>query len=155
MSPSVTRTRVATKKVGKSLHGRKKYTLAPIVLLSRKAHIKPWGKSAAIDLYECDHNRLTSKKLLKEFVLQVIKLIKMQAHGPCHIDRFGNKEENLEGYSAMQFIETSAITVHLDEKWNRAFIDIFSCKNFNEQEAFDFAKRYFNAQEGKLTVLDR
>jgi len=114
-----------------------------------------WGKSVHIDLMGCEHDRLTSVPLLESFIAEVIKKIGMKAHGPCHIERFGSPEDNLEGYSAMQFIETSSITVHLDEILNRAYIDIFSCKNFAEQEAFDFSKEYFKAQEGKLTVLDR
>ncbi len=116
---------------------------------------KHWGKSAHIDLSSCDHDRLTSAPLLEAFISEVISKIGMKAHGPCHIERFGSPDQNLEGYSAMQFIETSSITVHLDEIGNRAYIDIFSCKNFAEQDAFDFAKEYFVAKEGKLTVLER
>lgn len=114
-----------------------------------------WGKSAHIDLTGCEHDRLTSAPILESFVKELVGKIGMQAHGPCYIDRFGSPDSDLEGYSAMQFIETSAITVHLDEVGNRAYIDIFSCKDFTEQEAFDFAKQYFTAQAGKLTVLDR
>ncbi len=114
-----------------------------------------WGKSAHINLAGCAHDRLTSAQLLESFVAEMIRKIGMAAHGPCYIDRFGTAEESLEGFSAMQFIETSTITVHLDEIGNRAYIDIFSCKNFEEQVAFEFAKEYFNAQDGKVTVLDR
>ena len=42
-----------------------------------------------------------------------IDAIGMRAHGPLMIERFGDGE--LEGWSAMQFIETSSITVHADE----------------------------------------
>lgn len=121
-------------------------------LLSLKNH---WGKSAHIDLIDCEHGRLTSVPILEAFVQELVVRISMVAHGPCYIDRFGSPHESLEGYSAMQFIETSAITVHLDEVGNRAYIDVFSCKNFAEQEAFDFSKEYFKAEQGKLTVLDR
>ena len=116
---------------------------------------KHWGKSAHIDLVGCDHDRLTSAPLLEEFILEVISKIGMKAHGSCHIERFGSPDQNLEGFSAMQFIETSSITVHLDEIGNRGYIDIFSCKNFAEQDAFDFAKEFFVAKEGTVTVLER
>ncbi|HSX25152.1 MAG TPA: S-adenosylmethionine decarboxylase [Candidatus Andersenbacteria bacterium] len=127
--------------------------ISPMILVSHKRKIKPWGMSSSIDLHDCDHNRLTSKKLLREFVLEIIKVVEMEAHGPCHIDRFGSG--NLEGYSAIQFIETSSITVHLDEKWDRAFIDIFSCKDFDTDKALQFCKNYFGAKKSKMTVLDR
>ncbi|MEO6078046.1 MAG: S-adenosylmethionine decarboxylase, partial [Candidatus Andersenbacteria bacterium] len=126
---------------------------APTVLLTSNRKVAPWGKSASIDLHACAHNRLTSKTLLKNFVKEVIDIINMQAHGPCHIDRFG--EGNLEGYSAIQFIETSSITVHLDERWDRAFIDIFSCKDFDADKALSFCKEYFGAKQSKIVVLDR
>lgn len=113
----------------------------------------PWGKSAAIDLYECQHDRLTDPELLRSFVAQVVKVVNMEAHGLCHVERFGDEE--LEGYSAMQFIKTSAITVHLDEVGNRAFIDIFSCKDFDADKAEQFAQEFFGAQSSKITVLSR
>lgn len=112
-----------------------------------------WGKSAAIDLHKCQHDRLTNPELIKEFVAKVVKLIDMETHGPCYVDRFGVGD--LEGYSAMQFIKTSSIAIHLDEKGDRAFIDIFSCKDFDAPKAKQFAKEFFGAKEGKMTVLDR
>lgn len=115
--------------------------------------IQPWGISAAIDLHDCAHDRLTSPELIKEFIRNVISLTGMVAHGPCYIDRFG--EGNLKGYSAMQFIKTSSITVHLDEVENRAFIDIFSCKDFDTKAAAAYAQKFFQAEQVKKTVLSR
>lgn len=114
---------------------------------------KPWGKSAAIDLSGCAHERLIDPELLKNFVAEIIKIVDMEAHGPCYVDRFGEGE--LTGYSAMQFIKTSTITVHLDEVGNRAFVDIFSCKNFDADKAANFSKDFFAAETAKLTVLER
>jgi S-adenosylmethionine/arginine decarboxylase-like enzyme len=115
--------------------------------------VKPWGKSASIDLFDCEHDRLTSPDLLREFVAEVIKIIDMEAHGPCYVDRFA--EGALEGYSAMQFIKTSSITVHLDEYDNRAFIDIFSCKDFDPKPAEEYAKEFFKAKSVRVTTLIR
>lgn len=115
--------------------------------------VKPWGKSVAIDLHGCAHERLIDPQLLKQFVADIIPLIDMEAHGPCYVDRFG--EGDIEGLSGMQFIKTSTITVHLDEVGNRAFIDIFSCKDFDADKAETFAKEFFQAKMVKSTVLDR
>jgi S-adenosylmethionine/arginine decarboxylase-like enzyme len=113
----------------------------------------PWGKSTSIDLFDCDIKVISDPELIKLFITQIIKKIDMVAHGTCHIERFGIG--NLEGYSAMQFIETSSITVHCDEPEKRAFIDIFSCKNFDEKLAETFSKSYFKAQTSKSTTLNR
>ena len=53
----------------------------------------------------------------------------MRAHGPLLIERFGVGA--LEGWSALQFIETSSITVHADEVCGRCFVDVFSCRAFD------------------------
>lgn len=114
-----------------------------------------WGKSVAIDLYDCPHEMVDNKNVLLDFVKQVLIFIKMKAHGPTYVDRFGDPELHLEGYSAMQFIETSSITVHLDEIKDRAFIDIFSCQDFDAKGTAEFAKEYFKAKDMKFTPLDR
>lgn len=115
--------------------------------------MKNWGKSASIDLFVCEHARVSNPEVIKAFFPEIIKLIEMVAHGPVYIDRFGVGA--LEGWSAMQFIETSSITVHADEVGGRCFIDIFSCKDFDEKKAERIAKEYFGARESKLTVSIR
>lgn len=77
----------------------------------------------------------------------------MVAHGPTYIERFG--AGTLEGYSAMQFIETSSITIHCDEVDKRAFIDIFSCKDFDTDTAKHFAAAYFQAKDATAVTIDR
>ncbi|HBE90793.1 MAG: hypothetical protein A3E37_02800 [Candidatus Andersenbacteria bacterium RIFCSPHIGHO2_12_FULL_46_9] len=115
--------------------------------------IKPWGKSLAIDLAGCDHDKLISPEGLKRFVVEVVTVVDMVAQGECYVERFG--QGDLEGYSAMQFIETSSVTVHLDEVGNRAFIDILSCKDFDANKAEEFSKTYFQAQSVKSTIVER
>ena len=112
-----------------------------------------WGKSISIDLHDCEHDRLINPELLKQFVSEAIKILNMKAHGPCYVDRFG--EGDIEGWSAMQFIKTSTITVHLDEAGNRAFIDLFSCQDFDADKAQQFAQEFFGATSVTTTVLVR
>lgn len=47
----------------------------------------------------------------------------------------------------MQFIETSSITIHLDEFGLRAFIDVFSCRTFDVNRAKNFSKSFFKAKK--------
>jgi S-adenosylmethionine decarboxylase len=113
----------------------------------------PWGKSTSINLYGCKKSILKNPVAIKKFIAQVIKKIDMIAHGPTLIERFGEGE--LEGYSAMQFIETSSITIHCDEVGGRAFIDIFSCKDFESDIAKLFASKFFDAKQAVAITIDR
>lgn len=113
-----------------------------------------WGLLASINLYDCDRGKITSPQAMRGFVLKLCKEIDMKPRGEPHIEQFGG--DSLEGYSVLQFIETSSITIHFDDKTgNRAFIDIFSCKYFDANHALQFSKKYFNAQDGKVWSLIR
>ncbi len=115
---------------------------------------KAWGLLASIDLAGCDHNMIQSPKVIKAFVKELVDLLKMQAHGPTRVEKFA--EGSLEGYSAFQFIETSSIVIHFDDKsGDRAFIDIFSCCFFNPLSAEKFAQKYFRAKSSRLNTLLR
>jgi S-adenosylmethionine decarboxylase len=112
----------------------------------------PWGMLAAIDLHGCERTQLEDPDTLRRFVPSLIDAIGMRAHGPLALDRFGDAE--LEGWSAMQFIETSSITVHADEVSGRCFVDIFSCRPFDSEVAAAIAVAHFGGTV-TLTVLQR
>jgi S-adenosylmethionine/arginine decarboxylase-like enzyme len=116
------------------------------------APLAPWGMLAAVDLHGCDRARLADPDSIRRFVPRLIAAIGMQAHGPLLIDRFGDEE--LEGWSALQFIETSSITVHADETWGRCFVDVFSCKPFAAGDAAAIAVAEFGGT-ASVTVLER
>ena len=113
---------------------------------------RPWGMLAAIDLHGCEFAPLADADTIRAFVPAVIEAVGMRAHGPLLIDRFGDGE--LEGWSAMQFIETSSITVHADEASGRCFVDVFSCKPFDGDRAAAVAVEHFGG-EPTLRVLQR
>ena len=106
---------------------------------------KYWGQLMSIDMHGCEHSRLIDKELLQKFCLELCKEIDMKPYWSPLIERFWSGE--LEWYSLIQFIETSSITIHLDEVWNRAFVDIFSCKLFDKIRAKKFSKHFFQAKE--------
>jgi S-adenosylmethionine decarboxylase len=112
----------------------------------------PWGMLATIDLHGCDRGRLADPDSIRRFVPAVIAAIGMRAHGPLALDRFGDDE--LEGWSAMQFIETSSITIHADEVWGRCFVDVFSCRRFEADIAAAIAVEHFGGTP-TVTVLQR
>jgi S-adenosylmethionine decarboxylase len=107
---------------------------------------------AAIDLHGCDRDRLADPDAIRRFVPAVIRAIGMRAHGPLHLERFGDDE--LEGWSAMQFIETSSITIHADEVRGRCFVDVFSCRPFDAALAAAIAAEHFGGVGG-ARVLQR
>ena len=91
---------------------------------------------------------------MKVLVWWVGREIDMKPYGEPLIQKFA--EGALEGYSVLQFIETSSITIHFDDKMgDRAFIDIFSCKYFDGAKAAAYAQKFFEAKEEKHWTLIR
>ena len=112
----------------------------------------PWGLLAALDLHGCKPTRLADPDAIRRFVASLIDTIGMRAHGPLRLERFGDGE--LEGWSAMQFIQTSSITLHADEVGGRCFVDVFSCRPFDPGVAADVAVAHFGGS-ATATILER
>jgi hypothetical protein len=124
----------------------------PVLRSERTIRPAPWGVLAAIDLSDCDVAALADPDRIRGFVADLVPAIGMQRHGPTLVERFGTGE--LEGWSALQFIETSSVTVHADEVGGRCFVDVFSCRPFDAGLALQIARHWFGGL-GVVTVLER
>jgi len=116
---------------------------------------KNYGKELILDLFGCDPKIIRSKKKILEYSDWLCNLIKVKKYGKPICERFALHNPVATGYSLVQLIETSSITAHFSELWNRAFINIFSCKLFNHKIATDFTRKFFKARKIKDRVLIR
>jgi len=112
-----------------------------------------WGYSLAMDLKQCDPAIIRSKEKIQDYVIQLCKLIDMKRFGDCQIVHFG--EGNKEGYTMLQLIETSNICGHFANDINSAFIDLFSCKEFDIKAVTDFTVDFFNANSHRVHYIIR
>jgi len=116
---------------------------------------KIYGKELILDLFECDPKIIRSKKKILEYSNKICNLIKMKKYGKPICERFGFGKDFTAGFSLVQLIESSLVSGHFSELWNQAFIDIFSCKLFDEKMATNFTKKFFKAKKIKNRVLIR
>ena len=114
----------------------------------------PWGVAAAVDCYECDSSLIRSKSEIQRFTQELVDHIDMKAFGPCHVVHFG-EDERVAGFSMFQLIETSCISAHFANATNTAYIDIFSCKAFDIDEAAQFCHRFFGSSHFNCQVNQR
>jgi len=114
---------------------------------------KVWWQLMTIDLFECDYDKLVDKEYFSRFPKMLCEQIDMVPYGDTLVERFWNGP--LEWFSMMQFIETSSITVHLDENLHRAYIDIFSCKTFDKIKTKKFCQEFFWSKRVKYRNLYR
>jgi len=123
--------------------------------MSKKQNSQIFGQELILDLYDCDPQLIRSKKAILEYKDKLCELIKMKKYGKPFCQRFALDNPQAAGYSLVQLIETSSITAHFSELWNRAFINIFSCKTFDADKATEFSKKFFKAEKVKNRVLIR
>jgi S-adenosylmethionine/arginine decarboxylase-like enzyme len=138
------------------------YTMSPFAgaLISDEAAMKKyneeklWGLAVSIDLGECDHHKISSKEHITQFAIDLAKYIDMKRYGEPMVVFFGDSPK-VQGYSLVQLIETSQISGHFAEDTDRAFIDVFSCKQFPPEKTAEFVKKYFGAKKMQYSVCFR
>ena len=108
--------------------------------------ISYWGMSTSIDLKGCNPDFIRSEEKMKEFLIGIVKEIDMKAFGEPIVVRFGDNPD-VTGFSIAQLIETSLISGHFAEKTETAYIDIFSCKEYDPAKAVTYCKKFFGAEE--------
>ena len=111
-----------------------------------------WGWSTSVDLKNCS-NKIKDKDTLKDYVYQVCDLIDMKRFGVCQVYHFGT--DNKAGYSLLQLIETSNITGHFCDSTHSAYIDIFSCKPYDEKKMAEFTQRFFESDKMVYKMTER
>ena len=118
----------------------------PVISIEPIAHLnhkESFGISSSIDLYECNDFVCDPKKI-EQYVIELCDLIKMKRFGECKIVHFG-QDPKVMGYSMAQLIETSLISGHFVDANHNAYIDIFSCKEYDINLVAKFTSDYFES----------
>ncbi len=113
-----------------------------------------WGLLTSIDLHDCDPAKIASKETITQFSIDLCEYIDMKRFGDPIVVRFG-ADPRVAGYSLAQLIETSLISGHFAEDTDRAFIDVFSCKEYPPKKAAEFCQKYFGAKSMEYAVAFR
>ena len=98
--------------------------------------------------------KISDGEYIKQFAIDLADHIHMKRYGEPIAVRFG-AEPKVEGYSLIQLIETSCIAGHFAEDTDRAFIDVFSCKEYPPEETAQYCKEYFGAKKMEYATLFR
>jgi S-adenosylmethionine/arginine decarboxylase-like enzyme len=123
-------------------------------IMKRYNNEKRWGLAVCIDIGECDLKKISSKEHITKFAVDLANYINMKRYGEPLVVHFG-AEPKVQGYSLVQLIETSQISGHFAEDTRRAFIDVFSCREFPPKKTAEFVRDYFGAKKMEYAVCFR
>ena len=111
-----------------------------------------YGKHLVLGATGCNEN-LLSTSAIAQFLHDLVDRIDMVAYGEPLVARFGQGIE--EGISGVQLIETSAIMVHTNDMARDLYLDVFSCKGYNEFEVLSFVEEIFAPVQMNYQILLR
>jgi len=135
---------------------------------------RAWGISTAVYIYGCDPETIGSQDCLRRFTRELCDLLEVRRFGETQVVRLG-ADPRARGYSMIQLIETAygfdcgsaviGVYGHLmvqlvemapdniAEGANAVYLEIFSCKWYDEQGAAEFARKFFRA--GRIRMQTR
>jgi S-adenosylmethionine/arginine decarboxylase-like enzyme len=114
---------------------------------------KFWGYHAILDAAGCDLDKMTSYENVYNFAKQLVKDIDMIAYGEPQIVHFGSGDK--AGYTLVQLIETSNICAHFANENQEIYLDVFSCKPYDERIVEDLVVQYFDAKSLRRAFIKR
>ena len=77
----------------------------------------------------------------------------MKAYGEPQIVHFG--EDDKQGYTLVQLIETSNICAHFCDDTGDAYIDVFSCKPYDRDVVRDQIIEFFMPKQITVNYVER
>tara|TARA_B100000941_G_scaffold224716_1_gene166978 strand:- start:792 stop:1151 length:360 start_codon:yes stop_codon:yes gene_type:complete len=114
-----------------------------------------WGYHATFDCKSCDMATISDKEHIKNFIKELVEKIDMEAYGDPVIEHFATHDPDKAGISFFQMIQTSNISGHLVDINGDAYIDIFSCKEYNVVEAKSIIEKYFKPKDIRQNFITR
>ena len=111
-----------------------------------------YGRHLVASAHGCN-DALVDKERIKQFLKEMVSRIDMVAFGEPIVERFGGGIE--VGISAVQLIETSAITLHTNDASRDLYLDVFSCKDFSGAAALAVVQEFFAPKDVKHQELLR
>ena len=119
-----------------------------------------YGTELILDLHGCDFSRFT-RKAVEQYFVEVCEVIGMERCDLHFWDDVGVPEEERQtdpqtkGTSAVQFILTSTIVIHTLDLMKAVYVNIFSCKEFDADEAAEFTAKWFGSKDWTKQVVAR
>ncbi len=119
-----------------------------------------YGKELLLDIHNCDPSTF-NRKSIRRYLKELCNLINMKRESLHWWDDYGvppeerETEPHLVGTTAVQFIRTSNIVIHTLDLLDKVYINIFSCKDFNEADALKLSVNWFKGKVIHTCLIER
>jgi S-adenosylmethionine decarboxylase len=121
---------------------------------------RAYGQELILDLHGCNAD-LFGRPAIERFLRALCDLIDMERCDVHFWDDVGIPEHEKQtdprtkGTSVVQFILTSTIVIHTLDLKKAAYVNVFSCKEFDTDEAAKFTAAWFGSTDWSASVVTR
>ncbi len=108
-----------------------------------------------LDCFGCLKEKLSDMNLIFETLDKFPEKIGLEKIMPPYVFKYNGATPEDWGISGVVLIAESHITIHTFPEKDHAFIDIFSCKDFNVDFAITYMSSLFGAKEHEVQLSSR
>lgn len=119
-----------------------------------------FGFHLILDIFDCNIESIRDEAVIREFLNVLLYKIKMKKMAEPSFIYLSDEndyyvEKDIVGFTVLQGIETSSITIHFCEGSRTAYFDLFSCKYFDQDVVIDLFKEYLGGEIANQMFLSR
>lgn len=116
---------------------------------------KNFGPHLTLDLSECNVKKLRDLDFIFKILNELPDKIGMTKITQPYVFRYSGLVPEDKGITGMVIIAESHISVHTFQEKGHAFIDVFSCKNFDCEYAAKYLINSFEAKKVEKNIVQR
>ena len=119
---------------------------------------KIFGQELLLDAYNCQ-GFLNKKEYIQLFIDELVMKTGMKKKGKTIFEYFEKTDYNVErdivGYSVVQIISLSNITLHINEISKSVYLNFFTCGELNDKLVVKIFKNYFDPEHFRISIVER
>jgi S-adenosylmethionine/arginine decarboxylase-like enzyme len=119
---------------------------------------KIFGQELLLDAYNCQGN-INNKNYIQLFIDELVLKSGMQKKGQTIFEYFEdneyNRERDIVGYSVIQIISLSNVTLHINEISKSIYLNFFTCGELNDELVVKIFKDYFDPEHFRISIVER
>ena len=114
-----------------------------------------WGYHLILDCGQCDVAKMKDKDNVTDWITKLVPAIDMKPIGPPRVEYTAAEFPSKAGFTVVQVIITSDITAHFVDNLAQIYIDVFSCKPYDQSIVEESVRTHFGAKKMRKYYLTR
>ena len=118
--------------------------------------VRYFGKHVILDFFGCNQSAIHDTEIVEKFMVDAVELVGMRIiNGPFtqYYEHPTDSGEN--GVTSVLVLAESHASFHGMTRSGLVCMDLFSCKDFNDQDLIDLFVKTFSPQSMQYTPLNR